>query len=122
MIVGFDKQTRDLTEYERTKLLPIMCKCFRRHIGEENAISNREICEKMTAKGYIVSEARVRKIINHIRTNALVPCLMANGNGYYITTKPSEMSSYIQSIHGRIEALIGLKEALEKQYMELTGS
>jgi hypothetical protein len=120
MINGFEKQTHDLTNYERNTLLPIMCKCFSHHIGKENAVTNSVICEKMNNKGYEkVTEARVRKIINHIRTNNLVPRLMASGNGYYITNSPSELRDYISSLKGRKEAIEGVICAVQKQYDDL---
>ena len=117
MINGFEKQTHDLTNYERNTLLPIMCKCFSHHIGKENAVTNSVICEKMNNKGYEkVTEARVRKIINYIRTNNIVPRLMASGSGYYITNNPSELKDYISSLKGRKEAIEGVICAVQKQY------
>ena len=117
MIEGFSKQTHNLTDYEKNTLLPIMCKCFEKHIGKENAVTNATICEKMNAKGYEkVSEARVRKIINYIRTKNLVPRLMASGSGYYITNNPDELKDYIESLIGRKEAIEGVIQAVQKQY------
>lgn len=120
MINGFEKFTKDLNDYEKNTLLPIMCKCFANHIGKENAVTNATICEKMNDKGYEkVSEARVRKIINYIRTNNLVPRLMASGNGYYITNNSDELKDYIESLIGRKEAIEGVICAVQKQYDDL---
>lgn len=119
MIEGFEKQTKELTDYERNILLPIMCKCFKNHQGKENAITNSLICEKMTAKGYDVSEVRVRKIINQIRTYHLVPRLMATNQGYYITDDPAELNTYLQSLIGRRNAIQEVIDAVKIQYDEL---
>ena len=120
MINGFEKYTKDLNDYEKKTLLPIMCKCFANHIGKENAVTNSVICEKMNDKGFEkVSEARVRKIINYIRTNNLVPRLMASGSGYYITNNPNELKDYISSLKGRKEAIEGVISAVQKQYDDL---
>ena len=120
MLEGFSKQTHDLTDYEKNTLLPIMCKCFSQHVGKENAVTNNVICEKMNSKGYEkVSEARVRKIINYIRTKNLVPRLMASGSGYYITNNPDELKDYISSLKGRKEAIEGVIQAVQKQYEDL---
>lgn len=117
MLNGFEKHTKDLNDYEKNTLLPIMCRCFEKHIGKENAVTNSVICEKMNSKGYEkLSEARVRKIINYIRTKNLVPRLMASGNGYYITNNPSELKDYIESLIGRKEAIEGVISAVQKQY------
>ena len=69
MVKLFEKETAPLTEYERETLLPIMVKCLSRKKGKESAITNETMCEKMEEKGYKMSTARVRKIINHIRMN-----------------------------------------------------
>lgn len=122
MIEGFEKETADLTEYEESVLLPLMIKGFRNHIGADRAITNREICNKLRAKGYDISEVRVRKIVNHIRTHNLVPRLMATGKGYYITNEPSELIGYISSLKGRREALNEVINVMQQQYEALTGS
>ena len=119
MIEGFEKQTKELTDYERNILLPIMCRCFKNHRGKENAITNSLICEKMTAKGYDVSEVRVRKIINQIRTYHLVPRLMATNQGYYITDDLAELNTYLQSLIGRRNAIQEVIDAVKIQYDEL---
>ena len=72
MIENFEKETKDLTDYEKRILLPIMVKCLANHKGKDMAVSNALICAKMSECGYQISDTRVRKIINHIRINALV--------------------------------------------------
>lgn len=122
MIDGFEKETKDLTDYEKGVLLPLMIKGFMHHVGEENAVTNKLICEKMQAKGFDINEVRVRKIINFIRTNNLVPRLMATGKGYYITNEPRELLRYISSLKGRQEAISEVINVMEQQYKQLTGS
>jgi hypothetical protein len=72
MIENFEKETKDLTDYEKRILLPIMVKCLANHKGKDMAVSNALMCAKMSECGYQISDTRVRKIINHIRINALV--------------------------------------------------
>ena len=112
----FEKETAPLTEYEEQTLLPIMVKCLNRHRGKEHAISNRKMMEGLEGCGYIVGgSARIRKLINHIRINGLVECLMATSNGYYITEDPWEMKRYIESLQGREDAICAVREALQGQ-------
>lgn len=122
MIDGFEKETKDLTDYEKDVLLPIMIRGFSHHVGTENAITNKQICEKMQVKGFDVNDVRVRKIINHIRTHNLVPRLMATGKGYYITNNSSELLSYISSLDGRIHAITQIRDAIKQNYEELKES
>ena len=120
MIDFFEKETSPLTDYEKETLLPVMTKCLSYHIGKKAAITNRQMCAKMEEHGYNMNETRTRKIINHIRNNALVQCLMATNKGYYVTEDPQEMKDYICSLKGRESAIRAVREALEKQLKDLT--
>ena len=119
MIEGFTKQTEKLSDYEKEVLLPVMVKCLERKVGKENAVTNAYICVRMNEKGYEIGEARVRKIINHIRTKSLVPRLMASSCGYYVTNDENELKSYIASLKGREDAIRAMRNAVEEQLEEL---
>ena len=115
MITFFTEQTAPLTEYERDTLLPIMARCLERHVGREAAITNAKMCDKMNAYGYELNEARTRKIINHIRINALVSCLIATGKGYYVSEDEAEIKKYIKSLKDREAAIAAVRMAIEGQ-------
>ena len=115
MIANFDKQTSSLNDYEMNVLLPTMVKCLSKHIGKDRVISNSQMCLKMAEFGYQICDARVRKIINHIRINALVECLIASGQGYYVAQTKREMERYITSLRSREEAIGAMRMALEEQ-------
>ena len=115
MIYGFEKETEPLCEYERETLLPIMVACLSRKVGKDKAVKNEYMCEKMEEHNYHIGPARVRKIINHIRVNDLIECLMATNKGYYITEDPQEMRNYISSLKGREEAIRAVRMAMERQ-------
>ena len=115
MIGGFENETGSLSEYEKETLLPIFVKCLQRKIGRENAITNRMMCTKMEEYGYKVGETRIRKIINHIRINNLISCLVASGNGYYVADNLKDIKEHIRSLKGREEAIKAVREALQEQ-------
>ena len=119
MIQGFEKQTKELNDYEKNILLPIMVKCLKRKIGKDSAVTNSTMCEKMNEKGYDIKEARVRKIINYIRTQWLIPCLMATNAGYYVSNDVNELRAYINTLKGREEAIRAVRLAVEQQLEEL---
>src|SRR5689334_14762441 len=107
MLPGFSIETKPLTEKE-LQLLPIIIKGLKTKLGASNAVSNKKICEALNEKYKAnVGEARIRKIINHIRMNNLVPGLVANSAGYYISKNPDEVKFYIQSLIGREQAIKG---------------
>ncbi len=119
MIQNFIKETSELTKYEAEVLLPIIALCLQHHIGKDKAVTNRQICERMKKKGYELTETRVRKIVNRIRTNNLVECLIATSKGYYVTHNQKELENYIKSLKGREEAIRMVRESLEQQTRKL---
>ena len=116
MIEFCEKETAPLTDYERDILLPMMVRCLKRHVGKDNAVTNRQMIDGLEAKGFVVgSSARVRKLINRIRVDGLIECLMAGSVGYYITDDEAEMKGYIDSLKGREEAICAVRMAMEEQ-------
>jgi len=118
MLNGFDKQTEPLTDYERNILLPVIAKGLSLRVGARRAVRNKEIVNAMQRAGYDLNEARLRKVINHIRCNGCVKCLVATSKGYYVATSPDEVVSYITSLGGREGAIRAVREALERQLDE----
>jgi prefoldin subunit 5 len=77
------------------------------------------MCEKMALYGYQIGEVRVRKIINHIRNNGLVECLIATGKGYYVTESIQEMETYIESVKNREDAIRAMRLSMEEQLSKM---
>ena len=115
MITGFDKETAPLTDYEQTKLLPVMVRSLAVKRGREKAVTNSYICDRLRTLGYDVNGARIRKLINHIRIKGLVPRLIATSDGYYVATDNGELADYIDSLKGREDAIRAVREAMERQ-------
>jgi hypothetical protein len=114
MIKGFDRETQPLTEYEVGVLLPLLVKGLQTKLGHESAVTNKHIVTalKGTCK---LNEARVRKIINHIRTNDLVPGLIATSEGYFIATTEAELLEYEESLKGREDAIREVRLSIARQ-------
>ena len=115
MINGFAQQTEPLTDYERNVLLPIICAGLSNKRGEKMAITNTAMTKAMRGAGYQLTEARLRKIINHIRVNGTIKWLIATSKGYYIATSRQEMEDYIQSLRGREDAIRAVRMSMEQQ-------
>jgi len=116
MINGFQEQTEPLTEYEETQLLPQIVRGLSLKVGKNNAVTNTAIVRGMKANLNLkVSEPRVRKIINHIRNNDLVPCLIATSQGYYIAESEQELKEYEDSLLGREEAIHSVRMSIQRQ-------
>lgn len=117
MINGFQTETQPLTDYERQTLLPVMIAGLRRKTGRGMAVTNKYILSRLKDR-YKISEARVRKLINHIRVNGLVPCLIATSEGYYIAQSEQELADYEQSLLSREEAIRAVRLAIDRQRRE----
>ncbi len=118
MIKGFSEQTEPLNEYEQDTLLPIIIRGLRARIGKESAVINRYIVSQLKPT-YNVSEARVRKIINHIRTADLIPGLIATSDGYFIAETEQELRDYEESLLGRELAIRQVRESIARQRREI---
>ncbi len=115
MITGFEKQTHELTDVERLRILPAMINGLKTKIGKINAITSTKAMRMMKSKGYKISGARWRKIINHIRVNGLIENLIGTSKGYYIATTHYECRMYIQSLDERINAITTVRDSLVYQ-------
>lgn len=116
MIQGFENYTASLTDYEANVLVPRLVRGLENRVGSKYAISNKRICRSLSDKGYEkVTEARVRKCINHIRLNGLVRNLIANSNGYYVATSIEEARNWSESARERARAIWAVADAVEAQ-------
>jgi hypothetical protein len=80
------------------------------------SVTNKAIIEGMKRNlGLSISDARVRKLINHIRNNDLVPCLIATSQGYYIAESEQELKDYEDSLLGREEAIRSVRLSIQRQ-------
>ncbi len=109
MLKGFEDITYNMTESEM-KLVPLFIKGFSTKHGKANAVTNREIVEGLRGNGIIITESRVRKVINYVRNTNTVPGLVATSDGYYVTNDPQEVQQYIDSLDGRENEIRRIKE------------
>lgn len=122
MISGYEKETDDLTFYERRIILPIVVEELRLHKGKDKAVSNAALRTQLQELGYDITGVRTRKIINHIRVNGLIECLAASRKGYYIARTKNEMKAYLYSLKNREEAIAAMRMALEEQIERMSNN
>lgn len=114
MIQGFDNETAPLNEYETGVLLPLLIRGLRVKVGRNSAITNKYIVSSLRGSCKI-TEALVRKIINHIRTNDLIPGLIATSDGYFIAETEQELREYEDSLKGREDAIREVRISIARQ-------
>lgn len=120
MIKGFEDITHELTDDER-KLLQAFVNGLKSKRGKQNAVSNKTIRQKFEDNWKMkIPDARVRKLINHIRINDLVPLLCSTSKGYFVAQSNEEVNDYLTGLKQRISAQQAVHDAIEKQYKKLT--
>ena len=102
-----------LNDYERGVLLPLVVGLLSDANGRK--LTSFMIAEEIRKTGHSCDSFRVRRVVNHIRCNALIPCLASGNNGYFVASNADEISDTINSLEGRIEAIQEVISALREQ-------
>lgn len=101
MLLGFEEITKDLNDYEKYTLVPVLLRGLSSKLGKEKAVTANKIVQSL--KGHFkLNDVRVRKIVNHIRKCNLLPGLVASSKGYYLSQDPVDLIRYAKSVQGRI--------------------
>lgn len=119
MVTNFEDITKLLSEDE-IALQGLLVESFKNR-GKENPIKAPEIIEKIN--GFLtgkfpnfktkLTEPRLRKICNNIRSTGVLP-LIATSNGYYTSYDKKEIMQQIVSLRDRADAIMKSTIGLEK--------
>lgn len=110
MIKGFKKETKPLNDFEK-RVLDFIVPKLMRQIGKKKVVKSVEIRRQLINEGYVVTSARLRKIIHHIRIENLVTNLISVNQGYYRATEQEEVDNYVKSLQQRINAIERVKNS-----------
>jgi hypothetical protein len=108
MITNFESITRELTP-EEVEILPFILKGLQGH-RKENPIKAPEIVRQFNdflrsrGKKIRITEPRLRKFCNHIRTGALLP-LIATPAGYFVSWDKNDILSQVTSLEQRASSI-----------------
>lgn len=110
MITNFEEITQELTD-EELALVPTFIKSFSKYT-KQNPIKAADIVSKWNQSGDKVkmSQPRLRKICNHIRSNSLLP-LIATSSGYYVSNDQAEIERQIKSLTERANSILKCAKA-----------
>ena len=114
MIRNFYRETDHLSRYEEKTILPKVVEILEHRKGMAQTITSKKIIALYGASDK-ESSARVRKVINYIRNNGIIPCLIATNKGYYIATDAKEITDYEESLRGRVSAIHKMRQSIHKQ-------
>lgn len=102
-----------LNDYERDVLLPLVVG-FLQSSGTR-VVPGDALAAAVRKQGHVCDRRQIRLIVNHIRTNAIIPCLASNNKGYFVATNEREITETINSLQGRVDSIQGVIEALKEQ-------
>ena len=116
-VTNFEEFTHELTS-EEMEILPIVVHGFRNY-KKANPIKSELIVtrlnEYLLARGYKIkmTGVRLRKIVNYIRTNGIIP-LIATSNGYFTSDCKQTIQEQIQSLQERANSIERCATGLKK--------
>lgn len=102
-----------LNDFERGVLLPLVVG-FLQSSGTR-VVHGDALAAAVRKQGHVCDRRQIRLIVNHIRTNAIIPCLASNNKGYFVATNEREITETINSLEGRVDAIQEVIEALKEQ-------
>lgn len=116
MILNFEEITEELNPDEIALLEPL--KKGLNTKTKDNPIKAPEIIKAMNtfakSKGLAtLSEPRLRKLINHIRVNGIMP-VIATSKGYYVSYDKQEVLDQITSLTQRANSILDSANGLKK--------
>jgi hypothetical protein len=113
MIKNFEEFTVELTPNER-RLIPMMVDRFTNKRGIKNIVTAETMIGGIhQTYGVKLKDTRIRKIIQYIRVNNLVPGLIATSRGYYTAETTAEIMEWIESLKARETAIRQIREVAE---------
>lgn len=109
------KAQLDKMNEEDLRILPLLTKVLLR-TNKNKPIFSNEIIQGFTErkKKYSIKSfgsARLRKIINYFRVNAILP-VISTSNGYYLSYDEEDLMAMIKSLEGRAEAIQAAADGL----------
>lgn len=119
---NFEEFTHNLTDGEKwtAELLVLF---FADRTGKKNTFRNQDLQAYLErVHGVVHSAPRIRKIIQYIRMKGMIKGLIATGRGYWVTTDPEELKSWIESMKERENAVRASRKAGERDLSDLLKS
>lgn len=116
MVENFEEITEPLTA-DDLRFLPVLRRGLEAH-GKDDPIKAPAIVKALNEQRLKYNfqvqftEARLRKLVNHLRTNGLLP-VIATRSGYYVTYDPEVIRSQIRSLRDRARGIEAAAAGLE---------
>ena len=115
-IVTFEEYTFELTQVEKHVLVPFLIRLFsdtKQPVKAPDIVRETNLYLKGHNVGLQMTEPRLRKCCNHIRTNSLLP-LIATSKGYFVSHDREVIERQIKSLNQRASSIRDCATGLQK--------
>ena len=114
MISNFERDTVRLSGYEKNELMPVVIEKLKTCVGKRKVITNKKLIRQHLGY-YVVDPARLRKVINYIRVNGIIPCVASSNKGFFVASNEIEISECISTLEALADSIQEVIEALRRQ-------
>ena len=106
-------ETTRMNDYERDVLVPLVCDLLMQAGGLP--LSSMRIADEIRRTGHAASTRQVRRCVNHIRVNGIIPCVASSPKGFFVASNESEISECISTLEALADSIQEVIEALRGQ-------
>lgn len=119
-------QSKELTIEEKNIILPVLLKALKKstYLNPIHApklvdwFNYKKGVGPLTKMKSNFSEQRLRKLVNYIRNNGILP-VISGPTGYYVSTDPSEIISMAKSMEDRADSIRAAAKGLRNLATEI---
>lgn len=108
----------NLTNHEKEVLLPLVVQMLSHRNTKQKVFSNKKIRKVLAEFGEEITEPQIRKIIFHIRNNNIVPLLLANNEGYFVSYSRQDVENWLKMQAGKILLMQETYNSIQNQLKE----
>lgn len=123
----FNNVAEQITDFEKTTIVPMIIDALA-YKTQTNTVTSSNLSKWLTAYGYNVSDARVRKIISYISSAGIKngksedlgdKVIIASGKGYFVTDDPRVCDDQIEDLTRRVDNMVSRIDSIKAQKQNL---
>lgn len=102
-----------LNDHERETILPLVCNLLIK--AKSRPLPSEVIAEAIRREGHAASTREVRRVINAIRCEGVIPCVASSPKGFFVATNEVEITECINTLISLADSIQEVIEALKVQ-------
>lgn len=114
MIQGFEEHTSNIKP-EEIEISQVIVSIIKQCKSKDRGITNKKLRSVLFDMGYDVNDARIRRFIQFIRANNMLPRMCGSKKGYYIAENEEEWVKYKIAFRTRITSMQYTLECMNRE-------